>query len=146
MTGPCISPAPAGLGRRSPLPRARTHSEILGHPRSPKSGSRQRWAPSLLRVPLAEDSGTALSSGEARLALRPSSRGLRVPSFPLVLLPPLDRVNPGAPTASTRGGPFGLVEDTGALQLGGEFGAVEPRGVGAVPGAPGFTCSLLSGR
>lgn len=136
-------------GRAGPaLPAAARPNPLRdsGSPALPEVRFSPARASSLLRVPLSEDLGNRVSYGEARLALRPSSRGRGVPSFPLVLLPPLGRVNPGAPTASTGGGPFGLVEDTGALQLGGEFGAVEPRGIGAVPGAPGFTCSLISGR
>lgn len=90
---------------------------------------------------------TPAASGEARQGkLFIPLPGLGVPSSPLGLLFPLDRVSPSVLITSPARGLWGPVEDVGSLKVRGEFGAVEARGLGAAPGAPGFTCSLIRGR
>lgn len=44
------------------------------------------------------------------------------------------------------GGARAAWRKAGVFDTRGAFPAVEPRGVGAAPGATGFTCSLISGR
>ena len=148
---PPVSPVPGSLQARilEWAPRCRAPEPTPGFwvtraPRSPVLASAGPRVCSGFRS-LRTRAPVSLS-GEARLALRPSSRGLGVPSFPLILLPPLDRVNPGAPTASTGGRP---------VRAGGGHGGFAPWGRLRSSGTPrgwrcarrsGFTCSLISGR
>lgn len=145
---------PALAAAARPLPR-----RVPGRPRSPQPHfpSRAR-TPALTPKPLLRGRSLGLGQalrfsprplgvrrGKPKQALHPSPRP-RCPLFPSGPPVPYRLSEPRRPDRFARVRAVWPGGGHGDVNFGGELRAVEPRGVGEAPGAPGFTCSLISGR